>query len=255
MVLYSAFGDVSISLSEISSCSDGKKNGDEEGVDCGGGCSKKCSEVVCDNDGTCDASRGEDSDNCLSDCKKEASCGDGKKNGDEERVDCGGGCSKKCVCNFDGVCDSDVGEDSKQCPSDCQESIGPCNNNGRCDAVDGETSSGCPNDCPVKTEEEVKCGNKICDATEDSSSCPQDCEKKRSSLIWWILIFIVLIIVAFLIYYYKKLGKKKPKPLEFGFGTFGKNERKLEPTALGNKRSVDEELERSIREAEKIIRK
>ncbi|MBI2672801.1 hypothetical protein HYX19_00935, partial [Candidatus Woesearchaeota archaeon] len=184
MILYSAFSDTSISLENVQSCSDGIKNGDEEGVDCGGSC------------------------------------------------------SKKCVCNFDGVCDSDIGEDSKQCPSDCKESAGPCNFDGVCDAVDGETRTTCPDDCPSKTEEEaeVKCGDGTCDASEDSSSCPQDCEKKKSSLVWWVLIIIVLAIVVFLIYYYRKIGKKKSKTFEFGFGGA---EKKLGSFAGSTKKPTD----------------
>jgi hypothetical protein len=45
-------------------CGDGKKNGDETAIDCGGSC------AACDN------------------------CGDGKKNGDETAIDCGGRCTQ-----------------------------------------------------------------------------------------------------------------------------------------------------------------
>lgn len=49
-------------------CSDGKMNGDEEGYDCGGSCSQKCS-----------------------------TCSDGVQNGDETGIDCGGSCPSGCT--------------------------------------------------------------------------------------------------------------------------------------------------------------
>ena len=50
-------------------CDDGVKNGDEEGIDCGGSCPNQCPEPT---------------------------CYDGIHNGDEEGVDCGGSCPKGC---------------------------------------------------------------------------------------------------------------------------------------------------------------
>ena len=52
-------------------CSDEIKNGDEEGVDCGGSCPDAC--------------------------VPEPTCYDGIQNGDEEGVDCGGSCPNKCT--------------------------------------------------------------------------------------------------------------------------------------------------------------
>jgi len=52
----------------ISTCFDRIKNGDEEGIDCGGLCERECI----------------------------PKCFDNTKNGDEEGIDCGGSCEKKC---------------------------------------------------------------------------------------------------------------------------------------------------------------
>ncbi|CEM07649.1 unnamed protein product [Vitrella brassicaformis CCMP3155] len=76
------------------SCSDGVKSGDEEGVDCGGSCSKDCS-----------------------------SCSDGIKNGDEEGVDCGKTCGKPCPPSCtDGIKNGEYACPKDKCPS-CQDKL------------------------------------------------------------------------------------------------------------------------------------
>ncbi len=55
-------------------CTDGIRNGDEEGVDCGGSCPDTCDTSTCD---------------------------DGIQNGDEEGVDCGGSCPNTCETSVD----------------------------------------------------------------------------------------------------------------------------------------------------------
>ena len=55
----------------VPTCYDGIKNGDEEGVDCGGSCPDACA--------------------------PEPTCYDGIQNGDEEGVDCGGSCPNECT--------------------------------------------------------------------------------------------------------------------------------------------------------------
>jgi hypothetical protein len=74
------------------SCSDGRKNGLETGVDCGGPCTAKCPMGQGCNtgadcvDGVCQVGV------CLG-----PSCVDGVANGTEGDVDCGGTCATKCV--------------------------------------------------------------------------------------------------------------------------------------------------------------
>jgi hypothetical protein len=65
----------------MGSCSDGVRNRDETGIDCGGACAS-CdagSSVSCSDDGLCDAG-------------PSVSCSDGIQNQDESGIDCGGSC-------------------------------------------------------------------------------------------------------------------------------------------------------------------
>lgn len=69
------------------SCSDGVKNADETGVDCGGGHCPACSSC---NDGIKNGN--ETGVDCGGSCPACASCNDSIKNGNETGVDCGGSC-------------------------------------------------------------------------------------------------------------------------------------------------------------------
>ncbi|MBL0025187.1 MAG: T9SS type A sorting domain-containing protein [Saprospiraceae bacterium] len=76
-----------------STCSDGIKNGDETGIDCGGSCDPcpSCSDRIKNGDET-----GID---CGGSCLPCATCTDGIKNGNETGIDCGGSCApcQSCV--------------------------------------------------------------------------------------------------------------------------------------------------------------
>lgn len=181
MVLYSAF----YSGVDLPSCTDGVKNQGERGKDCGGPCElEPFNEDCCDN---------------------------GVKDDEEEGIDCGGFCEAEhgydcaeMVCDSDGECNEDAGEDCNNCPGDCQScddlcengqidtasaEEGPdcggycrsceeiiCNNDGKCeydltekytDWYDNEDSENCA-DC--------WCGDDICDDYErESGTCAQDC--------------------------------------------------------------------------------
>ncbi len=246
MVLYGAFTEGSI---EFPSCTNGKRDQDERGVDCGGACQQyddccnndekdqgeegvdcgdicgiDCIEIVCDDDGTCDEDQGEDCNNCPDDCECE-----------EE------------ICNLNGICDRDLvevrglseNENADNCPDDC---TGYCGDD-VCDST--ETEESCEMDC-AKPEE---CGDGTCDPeTETEENCPEDCEEKitcnndgtcdegegctcddckdeeickvgEKGFPWWIvliLLVLLLVVVAYIILK-KKGGKKKGTEL-FGFG-------------------------------------
>jgi hypothetical protein len=73
---------------DAASCDDGVRNGEEEGVDCGGGLCLECNingERPCTNPVECDNSV------CLDGVCQPPTCEDGVRNGEEEGVDCGGG--------------------------------------------------------------------------------------------------------------------------------------------------------------------
>ncbi|MBI2667675.1 hypothetical protein HYX17_02795 [Candidatus Woesearchaeota archaeon] len=255
-------------LGELASCLDNTKNQGEEGIDCGGPCSKECG--VCNLNDVCEEEKGEDSDNCPSDCLESLNlCSNGKQDDNEEGIDCGGPCSKECPsCNNDGKCEFDTfGETSLQCPKDCS-----CGDD-ICDSTEKDRLSNtyCAEDC----REELTCNDDgICDTGENSNNCPDDCEE-QSTLVSEeqegagfpftaiIIIVVIGLIIVFSIYYFTK---KKKKP-EFNlFGRFAK-EPKEKPSSRpeipkfpGSKPSLketdlDKELDRSLEEARKLIKR
>lgn len=89
------------------SCFDGRRNGLEIDVDCGGDCrpcaiGRACVESSdCVGGATCNGGI----------CEAEASCSDNERNGDESDVDCGGSCDACALddrCTVDGDCSSDL---------------------------------------------------------------------------------------------------------------------------------------------------
>jgi hypothetical protein len=94
-----------------SACDDGKRNGIESDVDCGGAC------APCDNGRDCTDDADCSSGSCATGTCAEPSCTDGKKNGNETAADCGGGtcagcgdgqeCSEASDC-ASGLCGDDV---------------------------------------------------------------------------------------------------------------------------------------------------
>ncbi|MBI2671346.1 hypothetical protein HYX16_00260 [Candidatus Woesearchaeota archaeon] len=158
-----------------------------------------------------------------------------------------------------------------------------CNNDGVCDIAFGENSLQCRNDC--------SCGDNICDSSETSSSCSSDCketdettieepaikepvkEEGRSyTFLWGLLIIILLGVIGF--FAYKKFGnvlfksdKNNQKPV-FDFSKFTKLEKKEEfkepgrmpifrpvPARKETKSKIEKDIERSLKEAKRILEK
>ncbi len=100
-------------------CSDGVRNGDETGKDCGGPttCDRCPEDAPCSEDDDCIDKRCED-DRCSP-----AACDDELLNGSESAVDCGGSCDPCPLgerCKVDGDCDTeicDTGSDDPRCVS------------------------------------------------------------------------------------------------------------------------------------------
>jgi hypothetical protein len=76
-----------------------------------------------------------------------------------------------------------------------------CNYNFVCESNLGENYKNCPQDCPVKNP---VCGNGICetDLGENYNNCPQDCPPKKQAPYWMYIITLLLVIavIGFLIY-------------------------------------------------------
>ncbi len=160
------------------------------------------------------------------------------------------------VCNNNNVCETSFGENSFNCAADCF-----CGDN-ICDST--EDSSSCPADCgAAPSAPTAVCGNGVCEATEDSSSCEVDCPK--GGFPFWIIILIILLLAgAFFLYfkfYRKKEGAKSTveKPT-FALPTFGAKPKAYRPAIISpksrfRKSRTEEELEKSLSFARKILRK
>lgn len=181
-------------------------------------------------------------------------------------------------CNNDNVCNIGLGETALKCPNDCSY------NDKICDSSESSVSS--PDDCKEKVSatETNLCGNnnvdqgEECDGTLDSS-CPGLCtnqclcEQKAKSSFWkYFLIIIILLIGGFILY--RKFGSKfqsnKKRPSEKPVFSFTKTETKPERTEFkgpmnplksiasidtGRKSKIEEDLEKSLKEAKRILEK
>lgn len=208
---------------------------------------------VCDNNGVCDynlvergwAEENENSVNCPNDCK----CGDGICDDKESYETCPQDCTKNLAGCGDGTCDATAGETSENCAEDCggNETV-TCNNDGTCDNGEGCDCADC----------------------KDSAICKQP---SKFPWMWVLILFVLLLVVVAYLIMKKKGGKKKPELFGFGkpllkkpeFKPIGPiKETKLEkkgvtitmPTRAKEEPSrVEKELEKSIKEAKKLVEK
>jgi len=180
-------------------CLDGRRSGDESGVDCGGAtCPDRCP-----TDGPCFINGDCESGVCIGGLCQAPSCFDGLQNGDETGRDCGGSCAAGCplgsgceemddclagrcvdmFCQaehcFDDIANS--GETDVDCGgTDCP----PCAAGGMCvapaDCSSGSCIDGfclteeCRNDAMDPGETGVDCGGPDCPGCEDMGVCEED---------------------------------------------------------------------------------
>lgn len=133
-------------------CTDGKKNGDESDVDCGGDCPSKCATGQACGKGA-DCTHGV----CTSgkcEAPPAATCDDGLKNQDESDIDCGGVRCKKCTetqgCNSGADCESQVCGGGSCSAASC---------------TDGKKNGG---------ESDVDCGGASCEKCKPGEGCGGD---------------------------------------------------------------------------------
>jgi hypothetical protein len=158
--------------SSVPSCSDGIQNGKEADVDCGGDCSTRCS---------AGAACGRDTD-CVSGliCSASqrcsvAACDDGRRDGAEVDVDCGGGTCPGCgvgsPCNLASDCATSICS-SGFCATTPECADGRMNGN-ETDVDCGGTSSACPRcadgkQCSAGTDcQHAACQNGTCISCQD----------------------------------------------------------------------------------------
>ncbi|MGM5482347.1 MAG: hypothetical protein ACQESF_02690 [Nanobdellota archaeon] len=131
------------------SCTDGIKNQNEKGIDCGGPCAP-CSD------------------------EPQASCSDGIKNQGEKGVDCGGPCSPCPSCS-DGV--KNQGEKGIDCGGPCA----PCSDEPQASCSDGIKNQGekgidCGGPCaPCSDEPQASCSDGIKNQGEKGVDCGGPC--------------------------------------------------------------------------------
>lgn len=143
-------------------CTDGIKNGNETGIDCGGSCPAcpTCTDGIKNGNET-----GVD---CGGSCPVCPTCTDGVKNGNETGIDCGGSCPACPTCT-DGI------KNGNETGVDCGGTCPPCNNPPSC--TDGikngnETGVDCGGSCPAcpSCTDGVQNGNET--GIDCGGSCP-----------------------------------------------------------------------------------
>jgi hypothetical protein len=262
IALYAAFTETN---PELPSCTDGICNGDEDCVsnleittpDCGGSCPITCEEVECDKDSDCDPGyecqayicvKKQVSEKCTSDldCDYGYSC----TNGD---------CVEKIL---------------TECTSDSECVIGEECQSGSC--VPKETVE-CTLDLDCATDEQCKNGE--CTKEEIAEECTSDSDcgsglictegvcttKKTTSILWIIIILIILIALGIGGYFlYQKYYKTTSSTKRPEFRPFTS---KLQPRTTQTKvqipykkgptikSRIEEELDKSIKEAKKLLGK
>ncbi|MFH0752713.1 MAG: hypothetical protein V1914_03915 [archaeon] len=189
------------------------------------------------------------------------------------------------ICNFDYLCDEDLGETADSC-IDCSvfRTSTVCNSDNTCDTTDGETADSCTDcycgddicddsedyyscsdDCEKEEEEEEiasECGDGFCDFDEDAETCPDDCEEGGGIGFGTIMVIILIValvgIGGYLAYNkFKKPagGQAKQSPFRARTGsTFGRT-LPQQPTARPAAKTSDSELKKSLEEARKLLRK
>ncbi|MBI2109557.1 hypothetical protein HYT58_00085 [Candidatus Woesearchaeota archaeon] len=242
---------------------DGVKNGLEEGVDCGSFCSVSCED-------------------------RASVCGDGICTLDESISSCPNDCQGRDICVRNNECDALSGETSANCPTDCSCGDRVCDdlesNEGSC-LEDCGTGAVCGNDLVEGGEE---CDGKADDACPGKCTSTCDCpiQEKRGGSRWWLWLILILLLAAGGWFYYKskkgkdgKPGDKKSSGFSFWRKKPEKKEDKLMISPLATKiqgmqnksqqkfyiprpvagkegkTKTENELDKSIKEAKKLLGK
>ncbi len=189
-------------------------------------------------------------------------------------------------CDYNFVCDEESGETPEGC-TDCaviNKEEGACNTNNECETDLGETAENCvdcscgdsicdssesfdscSSDCEEETtsKEEGICGDGACDTGETAESCAADCKATSGMGFGTIL---VIILVALLIgvgayFAYNKLNKPSQKTTSAfgakpGYMAFKRPQQPAQAAKPPAKaKGSESELEKSLEEARKLLRK
>tara|TARA_Y100000310_G_scaffold100506_2_gene98365 strand:+ start:3159 stop:4376 length:1218 start_codon:yes stop_codon:yes gene_type:complete len=237
-----------------STCFNKVQDGDETGVDCGGGCKTcaTCTDGILNQGETrtkLDLGNGTISDCGGPKCPKCPTCFDGILNQKETKIDCGGPCKS---CTSQQQKDQDTDGDGLTDKIELQRGTNVNNPD-----TDGDGL----ND---KIDRNPLCPNNFCDEIygETAETCPADCGKENKGSIVLILgiLFILLLGVGGYFYYQFKKGTSKinsrqntnqpQRKITFDSSVY-KTTRKI-PT---KKTTVEKNLEKSLQKADKYFKK
>ena len=245
--------------SGISICGDGIKEGMEEcddnnkisGDDCSSGCKIESSECTKNSDCN-DLNKICDNRVCISKCNSDEQCLLNQK-----CVLLTGKCEARAICG-DGRCD--VGESKTSCSEDCSEKVIICTEDSDCSSDETcDTSTGeCKKNEVVECKEDNECDEgEVC----DNGECK---EKSGLGVLFWASLVIITAILAVGGYfaYHKFLTKPKfsqPSYLPRQPAQQAKPRYSQGSHMIQKKSNVDEnlekELDKSIKEAERLLKK
>lgn len=198
-----------------------------------------------------------------------ASCdNNGICDGLETSSTCPNDCTSNDVCFVDNRCSSEFGETYLNCEDDCSCGDGVCDD---AEQIDGSCEIDCAFEEPDTQLPTAVCGNNIqesgeeCDGSDDLAcpgTCQTDCscEQEKSNTWLWIVFFLLLTIVIIGYFTYRKthpVEEQKPFPPLKTKSSSPTQTFIPPPTTFQSqsKSKVENELDRSLREAEKILGK
>ena len=115
------------------------------------------------------------------------------------------------LCNSDGMCQSERGENFLSCEADCKSG----SDDGLCDEIfDARCDPNCKEQAREDKDTDCTCGNGVCDGREDSYYCPKDCGNPSNPVMMWLIgisVVIVLLVAGIVFLILKAVGKKKKK--------------------------------------------
>jgi len=238
---------------------------DDGNVENGDGCSIICREEIssCIDDNECSIAQFCDNGFCVNKCTSDLTCPSEKPACDLDTGKCK---SLNEQCDNDGICE--LGETEDNCPQDnCGTTLeDECTDNSDCTSskpicedgvcVEEEPAQGCTIDDDCEKE------GKICNL--DTKQCV---EKSKFGTVFWasIVILAAFLIIGGYFAYTKLFKKQKPgKPSFLSSSSFEKTEERPRQQQSFNKPSykkhatddiLERELDKSIKEAERILKK
>lgn len=142
----------------VDPCSDGKRNGSETDVDCGGSCDPCAEGMACKVGGDCAGAQ------CNAGVCAPDHCGDGEPSGDESDEDCGGSCA---VCALGMACETGNDCEGGNCDA------GTCAVPGNC--VYGWKDDACGELCLSRTQSDQRACEQVLDCFVANDCGPASC--------------------------------------------------------------------------------